>query len=162
MNNILELIVAILGSGTVATIITHVMNKRKYSAEVDELRQQIDAARTDDRIKIDEHIQSQFMEIAESYKLEIAERKKEMDELRKQNVELLNQVNEFNKQINELNTQIDQFMSWFAYDMMGYLSWIEKELLKSNPGVQLPSYRKPPKFVQEYLEANNIGHCDEK
>ena len=162
MDNILELIIAILGSGTVATIITHIMNKRKYSAEVDELRQQIDAARTDDRIKIDEHIQSQFMEIAESYKLEIAERKKEMDELRKQNVELLQQVNEFSKQINDLNTQIDQFMSWFAYDMMGYLSWIEKELLKSNPGVQLPSYRKPPKFVQEYLEANNIKHCDEK
>lgn len=162
MDNILELIIAILGSGTVATIITHVMNKRKYSAEVDELRQQIDAARTDDRIKIDEHIQSQFMEIAESYKLEIAERKKEMDELRKQNVELLQQVNEFSKQINDLNTQIDQFMSWFAYDMMGYQTWIEKELLKSNPGVQLPSYRKPPKFVQEYLEANDIKHCDEK
>ena len=162
MNNILELIIAILGSGTVASIVTHLMNKRKYSAEVDELRQQIDAARTDDRIKIDEHIQSQFMEIAESYKLEISERKKEMDELRKQNVELLNQVNEFHKQINELNTQLDQFMSWFAYDVMGYQSWIEKELLKSNPNVQLPSYRKPPKFVQEYLDANNIGHCDEK
>lgn len=162
MDNILELIIAILGSGTVATIVTHVMNKRKYSAEVDELRQQIDAARTDDRIKIDEHIQSQFMEIAESYKREIEERKKEMDELRKQNVQLMQQVDEFHKQINELNTQIDQFMSWFAYDMMGYQTWIEKELLKSNPGVQLPSYRKPPKFVQEYLEANNIDCCDEK
>jgi hypothetical protein len=85
-----------------------------------------------------------------------------MDELRKQNVQLMQQVDEFHKQINELNTQIDQFMSWFAYDMMGYQTWIEKELLKSNPNVQLPSYRKPPKFVQEYLEANNIDCCDDR
>lgn len=161
MDKILELLVAILGSGAITTIIASLLSKRKYNAEIDQLKQQIDAARTDDRIKIDEHIQAQFMEIADVYKEQTNHFKEEIVELRKQNSSLIRQITDCQKQINDLNNDIDQLMSWVVYDALHYQKWLEKELLKAKPDVQFPEYRKLPKFVSEriaqYLETNNTS-----
>ena len=104
MDKILELLVAILGSGAITTIIASLLSKRKYNAEIDQLKQQIDAARTDDRIKIDEHIQAQFMEIADVYKEQTNHFKEEIVELRKQNSSLIRQITDCQKQINGICT----------------------------------------------------------
>ena len=152
MENLIQIVLAFIGSGVLTTIVTYFVSKKKYAAEVEALKQQIDAARTDDRIKIDEHIQAQFMEIAESYKAETAARKQEIDELRKENAELMVQIQGFQRQINELNSQITQLMNWIAYDMLHYKNWLEKELLKFDPNIQFPNYRRAPKFVREYLD----------
>lgn len=152
MENLTQIIIAIISSGVVTAVVTHFLGQRKYKAEIEGMKQQIEAARTDNQIKIDEHIQAQFMEIANSYKAETEARKKELEDLRAQNAELVKQVNDFQKQINDLEVQINQLMSWVAYDMMRYQSWMETELLKVKPDIVFPEYGKPPKFVQKYLE----------
>lgn len=161
MENIVQIVLAVIGSGVLTSIATALIGKRKYNAEVDELRQQIEAANTDNQIKIDEHIQSQFMELAESYKAETAARKQEMEELRRQNNELMNQQTEFRKQVTDLENQIRNLMSWVTYDMLSYQNALEKELLRLNPDIKFPPYRKPPKFVQEFIDAELASHGEE-
>ena len=158
MDKIVEIILAIIGSGVLGTIVTYFVSKKKYAAEVDSLRQQIETARTDDKIKIDEHIQSQFMEIAESYKNETLKIKQELEEARRQNAELIKELQVCQQQIGNMDTRLNQLMGWVAYDMLHYQKWIEKELLKAKPEIEFPEYRKPPKFVQEYL--NNSSSND--
>jgi predicted nuclease with TOPRIM domain len=161
VENIVQLVLAIIGSGVLTSIVTALIGKRKYNAEVDELRQQIEAANTDNQIKIDEHIQSQFMELAESYKAETTARKQEMEELRRQNNELMDQQTEFRKQVTDLENQIRNLMSWVTYDMLSYQNALEKELLRLNPDIKFPSYRKPPKFVQDFIDAELASHNEE-
>ena len=158
MDKIVEIILAIIGSGVLGTIVTYFVSKKKYAVEVDSLRQQIETARTDDKIKIDEHIQSQFMEIAESYKNETLKIKQELEEARRQNAELIKELQVCQQQIGNMDTRLNQLMGWVAYDMLHYQKWIEKELLKAKPEIEFPEYRKPPKFVQEYL--NNSSSND--
>jgi predicted nuclease with TOPRIM domain len=160
--NIVQIVLAVIGSGVLTSIVTAFIGKRKYDAEVDELRQQIEAANTDNQIKIDEHIQAQFMELAETYKAETAARKQEMEELRRQNNELIDQQNQFRTQITDLENQIHKLMTWVTYDMLSYQSELEQELLRLNPDVKLPSYRKPPKFVQEFINAELASHNEEE
>jgi hypothetical protein len=38
---------------------------------------------------------------------------------------------------------------------MRYQEWLETELLKRDPNIQFPKFRKPPKFVQKFMDENN-------
>ena len=75
LEHILTIILALISSGALVSIITHFFDRKRSNAEVEQLRQQIDAARTDDKIKIDDYIKKQLMEITESYKHEAEDRK---------------------------------------------------------------------------------------
>ena len=140
----MTIILALISSGAVVSLITHVFDIRKSRTEVEQLKQQVEAARIDDKIKIDEHIKKQLMEISETYRKEAEDRKLEISQLQSQNEEL-------QKQIKDLTIQINQVLSWISYDMLTYQKWLEKELVTLKPDIQLPEYRNPPKFVQESL-----------
>ena len=150
MERVIEIVIAVITSGVLGTVVTHILGRRRYRAE-------IDALRADNQIKIDEHIKQQFMELADSYKQESDERKAEIEELQRQNKELINQVSQFQKQVGTLETEIEQLMAWVTYDMLHYQNWIEKELVKLKPDVEFPEFRKPPKFVQKYMEEHGLS-----
>jgi LAS superfamily LD-carboxypeptidase LdcB len=145
IETITALIVAVIGSGGISTVITTILSAKKHRAETDQLRQQICDAQADTKIKIDEHIHKQMLEITETYKREFENRSDEINELREQNERLT-------KQVKDLNDQINQLMSWVVYDSMRYQEWLERELLQKDPNIQFPTFRKPPKFVQKYMD----------
>ena len=145
IEQITTLIVAVIGSGGLSSVIASLLSAKKHRVETDQLRQQIQDAEANTKIKIDEHIHKQMLEITDTYKKEFENRSNEIDELRKQN-ELLT------KQVKDLNSQIDQLMSWVVYDSMRYQEWLERELLQRDPTIQFPNFRKPPKFVQKYMD----------
>jgi len=144
MENIVTIVLAFISSGAAVSLITHFFDRRKSNAEVEQLRQQITEAETDNKIKVNDYLKKQLMEITETYRKEAEDRRNEISELRKQNEEL-------QKQISTLTKQIDQVMSWISYDVFGYQKWLERELKDAKPDIQLPKYRNPPKFVEAYL-----------
>lgn len=146
MDHIITIILALISSGALVSFITHVFDRKRSNAEVEQLRQQIDAARTDDKIKIDEYIKKQLMEITESYRKEAEDRRIELSQLKAQNDDL-------QKQIGELTSQINQVLTWISYDMLTYQDWLERELTDAKPGIKLPEYRRPPKFVRDFVKA---------
>ena len=145
--NITTLIIAILGSSGLSTLVTSIASRKKNSVEIEQLRQQIANNEADAKIKIDDHIQKQMLELSATYKSEFEGRNAEIKELRKQN-DLLKQ------QVNNLEVQINQLMTWVAYDSMRYQEWLENELLQRDPNIQFPKFRKPPKFVQKFMDEN--------
>ena len=145
---ITALIIAVLGSGGLSTLITSLMSRKKNATEIEQLRQQISDNEASTKIKMDEHIQKQMLELSTTYKHEFESRTTEIRELRKQN-DLLKQ------QVSNLETQINQLMTWVAYDSMRYQEWLETELLKRDPDIRFPKFRKPPKFVQKFMDENN-------
>jgi len=149
---ITALIIAVLGSGGVGSVITTIFQRKKNAAEIEQLRQQVSDAEADTRIKIDDHIQKRMLELSDTYKKEFESRTEELKELRQQN-ELLEQ--RLKQQVGNLETQINQLMSWVVYDSMRYQEWLEKELLAREPNIQFPKFRKPPKFVQQFMDAEN-------
>jgi chromosome segregation ATPase len=86
-----------------------------------------------------------MLEISDTYKKEFESRTEELKELREQN-DMLKQ------QVTNLESQINQLMSWVVYDSMRYQEWLEKELLSREPDIQFPKFRKPPKFVQRFMD----------
>ena len=149
MENITTIILAIISSGALVSLITHIFDRKKSQAEVEKLRQEIENSRADTRIKIDEYIKQQLIQLTETHKRESEDRREEIAELQRQNDAL-------QKQVSELTGQISQVLSWISFDMISYQKWLESELTKINPDIDLPEYRKPPKFVREYIE-NCIG-----
>lgn len=145
---VVTLVVAIIGSGGISSVVTTILSARKHRAEADQLRQQIEESRADTKIKIDEHFQNQMIELTQTYQKEFENYRKEIEDLRLQNTALKNQVN-------ELSNQINQLMSWVVYDSMRYQEWLEQELVKARPDILFPEFRKPPKFVQHYMDDNN-------
>ena len=145
---ITALIIAVLGSGGVGSVIASIFQRKKNAAEIEQLRQQVSAAEADTKIKIDDHIQQRMLELSDTYKKEFESRTEELKELRTQN-DLLKQ------QVTDLQSQINQLMSWVVYDSMRYQEWLEKELLAREPNIQFPKFRKPPKFVQRFMDEDN-------
>ena len=145
---ITTIILAVIGSGGLSSAVTSFLSRKKNAAEIDQLRQQITDNEADTKIKIDEHIQKQMLELSTTYKREFESRTAEIKELRKQN-DLLK------KQVTDLSNEINQLMSWVVYDSMRYQEWLENELLQREPNIQFPKFRKPPKFVQTFLDANS-------
>lgn len=145
---ITALIIAVLGSGGVGSVIASIFQRKKNAAEIEQLRQQVSAAEADTKIKIDDHIQRRMLELSDTYKKEFESRTEELKELRTQN-DLLKQ------QVTDLQSQINQLMSWVVYDSMRYQEWLEKELLAREPNIQFPKFRKPPKFVQRFMDEDN-------
>lgn len=148
IEQIAALLVAIIGSGGLSSIVTTVMTSKRHKAETDQLRQQIEDSRVDTKIKLDEHIQKQMMELSDTYRKQFDDRNAEIRELHKQN-ELMK------KQVEDLSNQINQLMSWVVYDSMRYQEWLERELLQKEPGIQFPNFRKPPKFVQRFMDGDD-------
>jgi cell division protein FtsB len=142
---ITALIIAVLGSGGVGSIVASIFQRKKNAAEIEQLRQQVSDAEADTRIKIDDHIQKRMLELSDTYKKEFESRTEELKELREQN-DMLKQ------QVTNLESQINQLMSWVVYDSMRYQEWLEKELLSREPDIQFPKFRKPPKFVQRFMD----------
>lgn len=142
---ITTLIIAVLGSGGVGSIVASIFQRKKNAAEIEQLRQQVSDAEADTRIKIDDHIQKRMLELSDTYKKEFESRTEELKELREQN-DMLKQ------QVTNLESQINQLMSWVVYDSMRYQEWLEKELLSREPDIQFPKFRKPPKFVQRFMD----------
>ena len=142
--DITALIVAIVGSGGISSAIATLLAARKHKVEIEQLRQQVEDSKADTKIKIDEHVQKQMIELNNTYKQEFEERRKELDQLHENNVHL-------KQQVETLSSQISQLMSWVVYDSMRYQEWLEDELVKRDPKIVFPTFRKPPKFVEEYL-----------
>ena len=142
--DITAIIIAIVSSGGISSVIASLLAARKHKIEMEQLKQQVEDDKTDTKIKIDEHVQKQMLELNNAYKQEFEERRKELDQLHENNSNL-------KKQVDILSTQISQLMSWVVYDSMRYQEWLEAELLKRDPEIQFPNFRKPPKFVYDYL-----------
>ena len=149
MDNIVTIILAVISSGALVSFITHIFERKRSNAEVEKLRQEIEDSRADTQIKVDEYIKEQLINLTETHRKESESRREEIAELQRQNDAL-------QKQVSELTTQISQVLSWISYDMMSYQKWLETELTKLNPAIELPTYRKPPKFVRDYIN-NCIG-----
>lgn len=145
---ITALIIAVLGSGGAGSIVASMLQRKKNVAEIEQLKQQIADSEADTKIKIDDHIQKRMIELSDTYKKEFESRTEELKELRTQN-DLLKQ------QVTNLESQINQLMSWVVYDSMRYQEWLEKELLTREPNIQFPKFRKPPKFVQRFMDEDN-------
>ena len=152
MEHIVEIIIAVIGSGSLSALITGILGRRKYRTEVDALKQDIEAAKTDNQIKLDEHIKLQFMEITNSYKEATKNIKAELVEAQRQNTELIGKINHCQIELGAISVKITQLMSWCTYDMLHYQHWIETELKRLKPDIEFPEHRKPPKFLQEYIE----------
>lgn len=145
---ITALIIAVLGSGGAGSVVASILQRKKNVAEIEQLKQQIADSEADTKIKIDDHIQKRMIELSDTYKKEFESRTEELKELRTQN-DLLKQ------QVTNLESQINQLMSWVVYDSMRYQEWLEKELLSRAPDIQFPKFRKPPKFVQRFMDEDN-------
>ena len=142
--DITTIIVTIISSGGISSVIATVLATRKHKVEMEKLKQQVEDDKADTKIKIDEHVQKQMIELNNAYKQEFEERRNELDQLHATNTKL-------KKQVDILSTQISQLMSWVVYDSMRYQEWLEAELLKRDPDIQFPNFRKPPRFVYDYL-----------
>ena len=151
MEHVVTIVLAFISSGALVSFITHMFDRKKSNAEVEQLRQQIEADRAETQIRIDDYIRDQLINLTETHKKEAEQRREEIAQLQKQNDAL-------QKQVTELTTQINQVLSWISYDMLSYQRWLETELTKLNPDIDLPEYRKPPKFVSDYLK--NVAGSD--
>lgn len=145
MEHVVTIILAVISSGALVSLITHIFDRKKTMVEVEQLRQQVETNRAETQIRIDDYIKDQLIHLTETHKKESEERREEITKLQIQNDVL-------QKQVTELTTQINQVLSWISYDMLTHQRWLENELRKSNPELDIPEYRKPPKFVETYLQ----------
>ena len=148
LEGLIGLVVAVIGSGGISSVITTILQAKKHTVETEQLRQQVEESRVETKIKLDEHFQEQMVQLTKTYQNEFENYRTEIENLRTQNQELA-------KQVTDLSAKINQLMSWVVYDSMRYQDWLEQELLKREPEIIFPTFRKPPKFVQSYMDDND-------
>lgn len=140
MDNIIALIVAILGSGGISALITNMLNARKYKAEARMIEEDADSKHQQTEREHDEYIHTQLREITETHR-------KESEELRRMNKELT-------ARICELEIRINKMMEWIVIDNNSYRSWLETELRKYNPDIEFPKCKPAPGF-EEYTSESD-------
>lgn len=144
---VIAIITAVLGSGGVATVLTTFLSNKKYKAEADMLKQQIEDARAESEHKANEYIRSQLKELSDTHK-------QESDDLRRQNRDL-------SERISALNDKINQLMTWVVIDNNSYRSWLENELRKLKPDIEFPKCRPAPGFNNTSDETVDEHYVDE-
>lgn len=148
IENLTALIIAVIGSGGISSAIATLLAARKHKVEIEQIKQQVENDKVDTKIKIDEHVQKQMMDLNNSYKEEFEKRRKEIEELHEINSKL-------KQQVEALSLQIDQLMSWVVYDSTRYQEWLENELLNRDPDIKFPNFRKPPKFLNDFIASTS-------
>lgn len=138
MSNTAEIIIAILGSGSLATIVTTLLSARKYKAEARTIEEQTRSSRVQLEEEMTEHIHQQFADLAERFK-------KDSEEQRVQNKKLEKQVSQLNKHINTLT-------NWIMTENASYRTYLENEIRKTNPEFVFPKTKPVPEWNENEAE----------
>lgn len=130
MDNIVAIIVAVVGSGGISAIITSLMSARKYKAEATSMEQKSEIERRQMEQEMSERLHQQFAELADR-------NKKEYEEQRAQNKLL-------EEEINKLNIRINELMNWIMTENASYRTYLEDELRKLKPDFVFPKTKPMP------------------
>lgn len=143
---VVEIIIAILGSGGIATVITSVLSARKYKAESNAMEQETEKARKLFEHEMNEKLHRQFAELAEIHKKE-AEYQREQTKI-------------LEKQISGLKSQVTKLMSWIMTEDASYRTFLENEILRHNPDFVFPKLKPIPGMDSEVLKAMGFDSVD--
>lgn len=138
MDNITSIIIAILGSGGLATTLTVILSSRKYKAEAKTIEEQARSSRVQMEQEMTERIHQQFADLAERFK-------KDSEEQRAQNKKLEKQVTQLNKHINTLT-------NWIMTENASYRAYLENEIRKTNPDFVFPKTKPVPEWNETDME----------
>jgi hypothetical protein len=130
MENIVAIIVAILGSGGLCSIITAIFSRRKYKAEASLIEIEAEEKRKSAEREYMDYIHNQFKEITETHR-------KEAEQSREQNRIL-------SKRVNDLEATVNKLLTWIVVDNNKRVTWLENELRKRDPDIEFPSVTPPP------------------
>lgn len=132
--NIVTLLITVLGSGGLCSLITVLFSRRKYKAEA--LLIETEAEERQKKMERDymDYVHNQLKEITETYK-------RESEELR--------------ARVNSLETRINKLMEWVVNDDVAYRTWLETKLKEYNPDIELPKCKPAP-----LTETNVEGHVE--
>lgn len=144
--NIVTLIVAVLGSGGLGAIITSILSARKYKAEANQMEQENYKSRKNFENEMNERINRQFAELAEIHKKE-AQTQREQSKL-------------LEKQVADLKNQVMRLMSWIMTEDASYRSFLENEILRTNPNFVFPKLKPIPGMDPELLKAMGFDAVD--
>ena len=137
-NNITSIIIAVLGSGSLASVLTVILSARKYKAEARTLEEQAHSSRMQMEQEMTERIHQQFADLAERFK-------KDSEEQRVQNKKLEKQVSQLNKHVNTLT-------NWIMTENASYRAYLENEIRKTNPDFVFPKTKPVPEWNETDME----------
>lgn len=130
--DIAPVLIAILGSGGLASTLTVVLSSRKYKAEARTIEEQARSSRLQMEQEMTERIHQQFADLAERFK-------KDSEEQR-----AINKAME--KKISQLNTHINTLTNWVVTENASYITYLENEIRKTSPDFVFPKTKPAPKF----------------
>jgi homoserine dehydrogenase len=134
MSNIAEIIIAIAGSGGLATTLTVILSSRKYKAEARTIEEQAHSARVQMEQEMTERIHQQFADLAERFK-------QDSEEQRAQNKKL-------EKKITQLNNYVNTLTNWIMTENASYRAFLENEIRKTNPSFVFPKTKPVPEWEE--------------
>ena len=124
------IVVAILGSGGLASVITSLLSARKYKAEANQMEQENDKARRLFEQEMNEKIHNQFAELAEIHKRE-AETQREQSRV-------------LEKEVADLKKQVVLLMSWIMTEDASYRLFLENKIRETEPDFVFPKLKPIP------------------
>ena len=143
---VVEIVIAILGSGGITAVVTSLLSARKYKAEANQMEQETEKARKLFENEMNEKLHRQFAELAEIHKKE-AEYQREQTKI-------------LEKQIYGLKSQVTKLMSWIMTEDASYRTFLENEILRHNPDFVFPKLKPIPGMDSEVLKAMGFDSVD--
>lgn len=122
---IITIIGCLLGGGGLSALITTFISVRKNRAEASRIEQETRTIQTSNDMTVIEYV-NRLLKESEKNANDIAK------ETRKENEAL-------RQQIDELNSRLQELMNWIVTDNTRYRNWLECELRKVNPDIELPT-----------------------
>lgn len=141
MDNIAAIVIAVLGSGGLASTLTAIFSARKYKAEARTMEEQAHTSRMQMEQEMTERIHQQFADLAERFK-------KDSEEQRAQNRELEKQVAQLNKHVNTLT-------NWIMTENASYRTYLEDQIRKIQPDFVFPKTKPVPEWNADSMEFEN-------
>ena len=138
---IITIIGCVLGGGGLSALITTIISVKKNNAEADKIEQETHNIQKANDMIILEYV-NKILKESEKNANDIAK------ETRKENETL-------HQQIDELNSRLQELMNWIVNDNNRYRNWLECELRKVNPDIDLPSCVPIPNVFRNDIHINN-------
>lgn len=140
VQTIITIIGCILGGGGLSALITTIISVKKNNAETERIEQETQNIQKNNDMVIIEYV-NKILKESEKNANDIAK------ETRRENESL-------HQQIDELNSRLQELMNWVVYSNNNYRCFLENELRKLNPDIELPACDPVPNVFR------NITHID--
>lgn len=134
---IITIISAVLGTGGLSTLLNCLINAKKFKADARRTDEETDSIRRQSRISEMDFINSKLQEISKDARIESMDLRKRNDDL--------------SLKINALNAQLQALMNWIISDNQKHRMWLENEIHKLNPDIEIPVCPNPPQiFITDH------------